>query len=455
MSRVIKTPLVYKPQARVAVKRQGMRHLGALAFWLFLLAQLFSLVRIYLFEVFNQQLLAPLATAAGIGSLALLPISVFGYGEYMGDVFGHLRRGVRVWIVLSFIWITLAALYGWQVQGYIINAVMQDYGPYLILLTCMILGSIPEFWDDVFPAFLLVTVISAGVNILGFQNFNDLIVQFGVQGRFLSEVTAYETRTALHLWPLLLLTVGRWQRRLPMFLVYATAIISLAMQILFQKRLETAVTLAFIAIFGFVMPRFAPNWETLETSVTITRLRNRFLVLILVVAIGSFLWAPEIVTGQTSAWFNRYMQRDASRIGEAAGMLNYLQDYEYLIGRGMGGYFEYTDENGVWGEYMADVGVIGRRQLHMGALMPLFKGGMILMLLYYTFVLLVFRSVRKYTKDLLSLACFSIIVVMTLQSLQGAMMVMVASYNMVMIGLCFGRCFVFQPTLASSSSETR
>ncbi len=455
MAKAIRTPLVYKPQARVAVKRQGMRRLGALAFWLFLLAQLFSLIRIYLFEVFDQQLLAPWATVAGVGSLVLLPVSVFGYGEYAGDVFGYIRRGVRVWLVLFFVWITLTALYGWQIKDYMINAVLQDYGPYLILLTCVILGSIPEFWDDIFPALLLVTAIGVVVNILGFQNFNDLIMQFGVHGRFFGEVTAYETRTALHFWPLLLLTVGRWQRRFPIFLVYAITTISLAMQILFQKRLETVVALAFIGIFGFIVPHFATHWETVDDSRTARRLRNRFLILVFVMSVGALLVAPEIVTGQTSAWLRRYEQRDTSRINEAIGMLDYMQDYEYLIGRGMGGYFEYTDEYGVWGEYMVDAGVIGRRQLHMGVFMPLFKGGMILMLLYYTLVWLTLRSARKYTRDLLSLACFSIIVVMTLQSLQGAMMVMVASYNIIMMGLCFGRCLAFQPALILSPSETR
>lgn len=62
-------------------------------------------------------------------------------------------------------------LYGLQIKDYMIDAVLQDYGPYLILLTCVILGSIPESPDDIFPALLLVTAIGVEVDNSGFSEF--------------------------------------------------------------------------------------------------------------------------------------------------------------------------------------------------------------------------------------------------------------------------------------------
>ena len=58
-----------------------------------------------------------------------------------------------------------------------------------------------------------------------------------------------------------------------------------------------------------------------------------------------------------------------------------LEPQELVFGRGFGGYFV-PDAPG-WGVWLDDVQEFGRRQLHVGALMPFFKGGLALSLAYY------------------------------------------------------------------------
>lgn len=419
----------------------NMRRLGAWSFRFFVFAQLFSLTRAYFLRTSNIDQLANVATVSGIGSLVLLLFAVFGYGNYVGSLWGALRPTARTWLALLWTWTTALLIYGWLVQGYVINAVLQDYGPVLVLIVSTVLGSLLEFWDDLLPTFLGASVIAMLVITAGFQNYADLLRQAGLTARVFGDLLAYDTRVAIYLWPILLLTVRYWRSRRAAFTAYVVSIFALAMQIAFQKRLETATALAYFFTFLFVLPSFATRWETAVEQSAVRRARGRFLLLALVVVIGAVVILPDVVANQTAALLNRYTEEDTSRIDEAVGMLNYLTPAEWLFGRGMGGYFQYTDDRiGAWGEYLEDVRVVGRRQVHAGVLWPMFKGGLILVVIYYAGIALALRVAKKRAKDLFLVSAVTIIIVITAQSLQGVMFAMTGVYNTIILGMSLGYC---------------
>lgn len=430
-----------RPLLNTMGRNVGMRRLGKYCFHLFLVAQFFSLSREFFFAYVGEDLTTA-ATIAGIGSLVLLLPALWGYANYAGNALGFLMKAARVWIWWMFLYTALLFLYGLG-EGYSINAIAQDYGPFLIVMVCAILGSIPEFWDDQFSIFLVLTIAGFIVNAVGLQNLGDLFYQFGYMTRVTSDVLAYETRSSIELWPILLLTAQRWGRGM-MWVIIGISVLALMLQILFQKRLPVAEVLAYIFCFWFIVPRFARRWKTRARVVSNRLSRGLFVVVLVAAAALSLVAAPQVVVGQTSALLARYGLEDLSRVGEAVGMLEYLHDHEYFIGRGLGGYFQYTDSTGfTWGSYLDDVGEVGKRTTHMSLLMPMLKGGLIFMIIYYMGIVLALRNSRQCLNDGLSLAALIIVVTKILVSLQGSYLLMAGSFETIVFGLSMGRVLTF------------
>lgn len=439
MTSIHKNPsIVTTRHSHRAKKGIGMRYFGKLGFQLFLVAQFFSLSRQFFFARFGSSL-ADVATAAGIGSLVLLPVVVFAYGGFTKSLSGHLHRGARIWLVLLLLTTSILSLYGSIGKGYAFSAVIKDFGPYLIVMTCVILGSIPEFWDDLLPTFLFLSLLGLIINVWGMRDVNDLLLRYGYETRVAGDLLAYNTRAVMELWPVLLLTIPRWSRR-NYILILSIAIFVLIQQILFQKRLPVAEVSIYLIVFLFVLPRLADRWKGYAPGPGGALIRRWFLVFLVLVISIAVIFAPRIISGQTLGLIDRYSQQDTSRVGEAVGMLEDLHSYEYLIGRGMGGYFKYIDpRNFEWGTYLPDVGEIGKRTTHVGILMPMLKGGIILMFVYYIGVIQAWKSRRGYLDDPLTFAAVIIVIVKILVALQGGYLLMAGSFEGILFGLCLGR----------------
>ncbi len=124
------------------------------------------------------------------------------------------------------------------------------------------------------------------------------------------------------------------------------------------------------------------------------------------------------------------------RFFEAAMFLRTLQPQELVLGRGFGGYF-IPDTPG-WGVYMEDIHAIARRQLHVGALMPFFKGGLALALAYYSGLALALVRGRRFLREPVGAAAFFVVLVHSMSLLQESWFSMSASLDLVMVGLCMG-----------------
>jgi hypothetical protein len=430
-----------RPAARIAASSATVgRRVGAFCFKLFLYAQFFSMSRQFFFDLFSPDL-APYATAAGVGSLVLLLPAILGYGSLAGSPFGRLRGGARVWVALLAALVLFLLLLGWLWQGYYINDVLRESGAFLTVIACIILGSIPEFWHDVDRT--LVTLLVAGMVViaLGFSGFAELLNTYGYQTRVAGETVAYDVQAVMHLLPYLLLT-ARWRSKWQIVIIMLGLLFNLGMQVLFQKRLDTFEALVYLLLFFFVLPRLASRWPEYRQAVPERTFKIAFAAIFVLGVGGALLLAPQIVRGQASALLARYGEEDTSRLQEAGEMLRDLEGWEYLIGRGMGGYFTGWSEAGSrrWGDWLADVGVVGKRSVHVGALMPMLKGGLLLSLVYYAGLAAVLLGWRRGFGDPLSAVAYLIVLVLSIHSLQGGLFLMESSYNLVLLGACSGWC---------------
>lgn len=418
-------------------RRRALRRFGKGLFLVFLAMQFFSLSRRFFLVNVNEDLM-PYATAVGIGSLVLLPIVVFCYGAYAGNLGGFLSRPARIWLWMIALSVLSLVTYGWYFQHYAINAVVHDVGPYLILACLAVLGSIPEFWEDALPGMFVATVVGAVVCAFGLQDLGGMLDVFGFRTRVVRDLLSYETRGVLEFWPLLLLTAALWRPRYRL-VTFAVAFFAFGQQVVFQKRLQVVVALAYIAVFLFLLPRLSRHWSAQSRLQGVKHLRSGFVVLLALVGLLAWNFAPEIVTGQGMALLERFRESDRSRVSEALGMIRYLEGNEVLYGRGMGGYFEHSDEYADWGTYLDDAGVVGKRTTHIGFVMPMLKGGVVFMVIYHFGMLLFWKARRLCASDLVSFTAITYVFVEYCSTVQGGSLLLSSSYKVVAYGLCIGR----------------
>ena len=258
---------------------------------------------------------------------------------------------------------------------------------------------------------------------------------------------AYRTQGALAFWPLLLLT-ARARRPRTMALVFAGVFFVLAQQVLFQKRAPTLRVLLGLLVFLLVLP---PLWSRAAAAWTGARERRVRIVFLATGALAlavALTLAPWLFQGQLAGLFQRMSGQAYSggpaamltweneRFFEAGMFLSTLEPSDWVLGRGFGGHFV-ADEPG-WGVWLDDLQEFGRRQLHVGLLMPFFKGGLALSLVYYAGLLLALSRVRLALATPLGAAAFFIVLLHSLFLLQEGWFIMSASFDLTMVGLCLG-----------------
>src|SRR4029079_19197382 len=104
------------------------------------------------------------------------------------------------------------------------------------------------------------------------------------------------------------------------------------------------------------------------------------------------------------------------RFYEASIFLRGLSPGEIAFGRGFGGYFK--PDASWWGIWLDDVGEWGRRQLHVGGLMPFFKGGLLFAGAYYAGLWLALARGARALKEPFAAAVFFVVLLHALFLLQ-------------------------------------
>jgi hypothetical protein len=415
---------------------------GAVCLNAFLAAQFFSLTRLFFIRHVSESLATP-ASLAGIYSVALLFPALLTYGLESGSVFGTLTPPARFWASAVLGLSAFLFLYGWLGKGYVINAVVQDLCPYLVIVSAVILGSNRRVWKDVNPALVGLFLAGLVLSAIGMTEITRVITEETAEDRAGPAIVAYRMQGALAFWPLLFLT-ARLRRPLTALLVFAGVFFVFGQQILFQKRSPSARVLVYVVLFLVVLPRLlrrdgAPKGK---------RHLAAFAIAAGGAAMVALTAAPWLFEGQAEALLGRLSGEAYS--GGAAAMLTWqnerffeagmffrtLEPQELVFGRGFGGYF--VPDTPGWGEWLDDVNVVGRRQLHVGGLMPFFKGGLALSLVYYAGLAYALRRGRHALREPLGAAAFFVVLVSTVFLLQEGWFAMSMSFDLFAVGLCMG-----------------
>jgi hypothetical protein len=419
---------------------------GALCLKAFLLAQFLSLTRLFFTHRFGEGI-ALYASQAGLLSVGLLVPAVLIYGAGAGSVLGTLVPGARAWVLVVLGLAIALSVYGWLEQGYMATAVAHDLGPYLVILAAVVLGSIPRVWRDTNRLLVALLLGALVVNAMGMTEITDVVSESFAEDRAGTTTLAYRTQGALGFWPFLFLT-ARLRRPLTALLIFAAVFFVLAQQVLFQKRSPTLRVALFVLVFLLVLPALRARFSPAPGMMGEKRALALFggtavLALSVALSVAPWLFRGQLagltarMSGEAYAGGARAMlTTENERFFEAALFLRGLSPGEVVFGRGFGGYFK--PGASWWGIWLEDVREFGRRQLHVGALMPVLKGGLVLASAYYAGLLgALLRGVRALPSPFAA-AAFFVVLLHALFLLQEGWFIMSASFDLVMVGLAMG-----------------
>ncbi len=427
------------PLARPADR--ALAALGALCFKAFLAAQFLSLTRVFFSEHLGEGI-TPIASQVGVLSVALLLPAVVTYGLGSGSLFGTLIPQARFWSTLV-LGLSLALFVYGLVQEFAVNAVVHDLAPYLVILASVVLGSVRRAWADSDRTILLLFAAAIVVNAIGMTEMTTVVSESDADVRAARDVLAYRTQWALAFWPLLLLT-ARLRRPATALFILSGCFFILAQQVLFQKRSPTVRVALFMLVLLVVLPRLRRDGGgggERRMAAMIAGVGTFTVVLALTLA-------PWLFRGQVSGLARRLsgeaygggaaamLTWENERFLEAGMFLRTLRPPEVVFGRGFGGYFV-ANEPG-WGVWMDDLHQVASRALHVGVLMPFFKGGLVFTVAYYAGLALALARGRRALSDPFAAAAFFVVLLHAVFLLQESWFSLSSSLDLVMVGLCMG-----------------
>ena len=433
---------------------------------LFLFCQLIGLVRHSIIPWVGDWFL-PITGAVQYGSVVLLPILLHMYSvsRKPGD---GLIGPAMLWVSLvSLVVLVQSAVgFGW---GYDTREIVQDSIGFFTLLAFVGLGSSAKFWDDMWIPAMRMLLLAFAVNLVGMMDMGSVLSSLSgnLTDRVARDLVAYRSQHALSLWPIVLLTCRERSRRAQIFMILLAAF-GFVQQVLFQKRLGTLDFLVYGSLFLFWMQRsVGPSNRERARAADEERWLRRTIFGMLALGILSVVCVmPGLFVAQATALGERFLGTSSAMDKSESGMLSalvfenerfqiarYLFDdfdtHEWVIGRGMGGYFnvpivmtgnDARDESVIESLYLSDVNAVGRRALEVGALFPFLKGGMILMVVVYGGMLAAILRWRRCLADPLSRACLYVSAYEMLYLLQGGGFQMNCCFRLLMHGACLGRC---------------
>jgi hypothetical protein len=317
-------------------------------------------------------------------ALLLLLLAVLRYRRYLPPIPRTNGFGLRLGVFL--VAIVLLFLYGCVARNPI-RIVLRDTYPMLLTAGFLAISRYDEVWEDLEKPLIVMFWIGALMMLVSWSKISlrysvweETAFTMGAAGRGAVRTVAYRIQGVLDFWPLLF-ALGYMRRRWNIWKILGmgSVLMFLAVQVRFQKRAPMGRGLAYLAAVLLFIP------------VMRRRLKVGTAIILLVAVLGLFT----VVMG--GAHYEQLIKRfegtgsllQSTRIAEARTMLSDLGLFDYLFGRGMGGH--YAAGEGWTGAVLREGGGLRRTGVHMGALVPLLKGGLFLCAIYYSFFLSMFR----------------------------------------------------------------
>jgi hypothetical protein len=408
-----------------------------------------------------------LITGAAVFSTIFLFIELIIYAKNNNNNFSNLTNLGRNWVYKLIAVIIICLINGLFINQNYYNAVLVDLSVYIMLICFVALGSFPNFWQDIDRTLFILFIVGLLLNIIGFHNVTSLVNLHNPKFRLTREIFSYSIQNNMAMWPYFLLTARRRSK-------FAQIIISIGVgfiifqQIVFQKRLPIVLVMLYIFIFLFVLPRFKERWQS--ASQTSKKKAKSSLSLAGVAIIILLILFPVTVTN--SEFIGNQFQGLLDRFGGVRGEGVYdlvitsnnrflesqkaFSTFDYLdfaLGRGFGGYWVTSSfDDVIEGEVLRETGTFGDRQLHVGGLMPLLKGGVILMLVYYYGVFLALRGWRGNIRNPMRAVAFFLVTINLIQSIFGGSFILTNPFAFCIASASLGLCLSkTAPTIQTSA----
>ena len=331
----------------------------------------------------------------------------------LGRAGAYLLPLARLWAAVTLLSIMGLSFYGGLFHPYFLKEVIRDFSAYALPIAFLVLGSSQVFWRQALRWLFLYFLVAVLVNFMAMRDFGDLVLRAGEEARVARESMSYRVQNALDFWPLLLL-LAHFAKKWQVTVLAAGIVFLLGQQILFQKRLETVFIIGLLLLDHITQP-CRIGWPNASAA------RSGLFCKITAFSIAGFflagLWMPSVLQSQATALLRRFegtapgqqvdyhhgfwsvftMENERAQIAMICFQGFALS--EWVVGRGMGGAFPYEffdpkllqtshRTEVIDRAYLADLDYFGRRSFETGFLMPLLKGGAMLMTVFYSIYLL-------------------------------------------------------------------
>lgn len=346
------------------------------------------------------------------------------------------------WILLALI-VVLIAAYGALMNG-LDRYFISDAWVYVMLLLFLSLGRYDQAWKDMEKPLAALFIIGLLIVVPSTQQAHrvvetvDAVGAITITGATAADLAGargavasvgYRIQEAIWMWPLVFaLAVVRPRMDKWKVIGIAAAVAMLALEVYFQKRAPFVRTLAYITMAVLVVPMLR------------RRLQFGTFALSVVVLLG----AAVFLVGSDS--FNRLLGRfeeardftQTSRFYEAQAMLRDLGGLELITGRGLGGWWNTPYD---WRAGSVTIGTDRRSYaLHVGALVPVLKGGALLAVGLLAIFVPVFLPKRAgFYDDPFNVAAMTVLPVLLLSlSIEGFAST-ANPFHTLLLGLCAAR----------------
>ena len=343
----------------------------------------------------------------------------------------------RAKLMMLVVSVILLTVYGY-VRGNLLRLVLLDIWPYAAIFLFLVLGRYDQAWEDLekplilgFWALFLLCVLGLNYPKPLARGAGLISVEVAGQRGFTNSL-GYDLNKLTYFWPIVLM-LGYTRRRVDIWKILGLASILafLTLQILFQKRAPVARAMAYLFTVALIVPLLQ---KKLKLGTTTIVLLGSLVVVFVVASVGTN-WSYLIERYQGGAW-----GIGSERSMEASWMLNDLNLVEYVVGRGMGGYYTppYWWTAGVGP--VTRMGDMGRPFLHVGLLQPMLKGGFILLAIYYSFFFpMFFRKQPGWYQNRFNVVAMGALPVYTLFLLVEGPPTWVAPAEAFLVGFCCAR----------------
>jgi hypothetical protein len=387
--------------------------------------QWFSVVRALFIEYFGERINDIAAAVNGISIVFLL----LAVGWYLRRFGNPLVDAARLWMFLVAGMTLIATARGFY-YGLLPKFIVLDLLAFTAFLCFVFIGSIPQSFDDFRRVWFIVLVLSIPANLLAMSDLADFTTELTGGVRVARETISYRTHNSLDVVLLVgafSFTLKKWERTV--VLIGFCQVI--AMQILYQKRLETAYYSCAALLCMWMWWIDTGAWrDRLRQYIRQGIVGLTVLFIVVLVVQGRHLLPQAIALIERSSGRSedvefksgavRYFFVDNERLQIVVDSLGTLSTVELWFGRGMGGGAEWTGFNmrmldsaqseEVWAaNYLPDYGFFGRRAYEIGTATPILKGGIVFWLVIYSVYLLFLARLSLISQFLAGRLCIVIV----------------------------------------------